>query len=109
MAIEITEAVKLDKAKKTDDTILKIHLKGKNNGADAQPLDAMLLSVKNSEGKTLEIYPSTSLGTTLAPGDEAEGDAFYVLKGDTPLTLTYENPDTKSKATWTINTIKDAS
>lgn len=109
VAIDMTEATKLDKTNKTDDTIIKIHFKGKNNSPDPQPLDAMLLTVKNSEGKTLDIYPSTSLGKTLAPGEKAEGDAFFVLKGDAPLTVTYENPETKSKATWTIKTIKDAS
>ncbi len=109
VAIEIIKAIKLDKAKKTDETILKIHFKGKNNGADSQPLDAMLLSVKNKQGQVLAVYPSTSLETSLKSSEEAEGDAFFVLKGDTPLTLIYENPDTKSKATWTIKTIKDAS
>ncbi|MBC1907628.1 hypothetical protein HCA64_14160 [Listeria booriae] len=44
----------------------------------------------------------------LDPGKEAEGDAFFVLEGEAPLTVTYENPETKSKATWTIQTIKDA-
>lgn len=108
VAIEIKEVTKLDKVKKTDDTIIKIRLKGKNNSADPQALDSMLLNVKNSNGKSLEIYPSTSIGTMLASGKEAEGDAFFVLEGDAPLTITYENPETKSKATWTIQTIKDA-
>lgn len=80
MAIEIVEVMTLDKAKKTDDTIIKVHLKGKNNSPDPQALDSMLLTVENSEGKPLEIYPSTSIGTTLAPGTEAEGDAFFYPK-----------------------------
>lgn len=109
VTIEIIETAKLEKAKKTDDTIIKIHFKGKNNSADPQPLDSMLLTVKNSDGKVLEMYPSTSLGKTLAPGEEAEGDAFFVLKGVAPLTVIYQNPDTKSKATWAIKKIKDAS
>ncbi|MBC1907627.1 hypothetical protein HCA64_14155 [Listeria booriae] len=59
VAIEVKEVNKLDKVKKTDDTIIKIRFKGKNNSADPQALDSMLLNVKNSNGKSLKIYPST--------------------------------------------------
>lgn len=107
LSIEIKDIVELQKTKESGKNILRIKLKGINESPEPQSFDAMQVSVKTSEGKFLDIYPSTSFGVMLSSGEQSEGDVFFLLeKKLLPAQLIYENPDTHEKIEWEIKSIK---
>lgn len=97
---------KATKLKDGDDELAQLAFFIRNTSADEAFFDSFFLTATNSTGEELPLAPKENFAAALEPGEEAEGKMYVVLKGDAPITVKYDHPDTDAEAEWEIGEIE---